>query len=177
MELEGKTIGIIGYGNTGQAFERKLSGFDVRVMAYDVKRDISTGKGAVLCETLEELLAVADVISFHVPLRDDTYHYFNVSFAQKLQRPVILLNTSRGEIVQPSALRWALESGMVLAAGLDVWEGEPPERMSPAQRAEMTGLAALPNVVITPHIAGYSHEALYKMSTVLLDKMLIPRSG
>lgn len=177
VELEGKTVGIIGFGHTGRAFARKLAGFDMRILAYDTRPEAAVGVGARLCETLDEILAVADIISFHVPLRKDTFHYFNLAFAKKLRKPAILINTSRGEIVEPAALRWALEAGVLTAAGLDVWEGEPPAKMTAAQRAEMTAVAARPNVVLTPHIAGYSHEALYKMSTVLLDKLLIPRCG
>lgn len=175
VELEGKTVGIIGYGHTGRAFARKLAGFEVRILAYDTKPAAEAGVGAEMCATLGELLEAADVISFHVPLRKDTHHYFNIAFAKRLKKPVILLNTSRGEVVEPEALRWALDAGVISAAGLDVWEGEPPARMSDAQRAELTAVASRPNVVLTPHIAGYSHEALYKMSIVLLDKLVIPR--
>lgn len=176
VELEGKTVGIIGYGHTGRAFARKLSGFDLQILAYDTKPGVAPDGRAKICPALDEILERADVISFHVPLRDDTHHYFNMSFAERLQKQAIILNTSRGEVVEPAALLWALDHGRVSAAGLDVWESEPPFLMNPAQRAEMLHIAARPNVVVTPHIAGYSHEALYKMSAVLLDKLLIPRA-
>lgn len=177
MELEGKTVGIIGYGNTGRAFARKLSGFDVQILCYDTNQKAVADTGATLCATLDEILETADVVSFHVPLRKDTFHYFNTSLAKRFRKPVILLNTSRGEVVEPTALRWALDTGRVIAAGLDVWEGEPPTKMGSVQHAEMMAIAAHPRVVLTPHIAGYSHEALYKMSVVLLDKLFIPRCG
>lgn len=175
IELEGKTVGVIGYGHTGRAFARKLAGFDVAILAYDKYRVPTASKGILPCKTLEPIFNTADVVSFHVPLRQDTRHYFDDAFAAALQKPVILLNTARGEVVDPGALQRALESGKVTAAGLDVWEAEPPMKMTAGQRAAMLTVAAMPQVVLTPHIAGYSHEALYKMSAVLLDKLLISR--
>ncbi len=177
IELEGKTVAIIGYGHTGQAFARKLAGFDVKILAYDKYRTLGGHVGVHHCESLELVFNNADVISFHVPLRPDTRHYFDDAFASALQKPVILLNTSRGEVVEPGALQRALASGKVAAAGLDVWEAEPPAMMTDDERAAMLTLAAMPQVVLTPHIAGYSREALYKMSAVLLNKLVIPRRG
>lgn len=177
IELEGKTVGIIGFGHTGQAFARKLVGFDVEILAYDKYRTLSVQEGVQVCKSLEPIFNRADVISFHVPLRSDTRNYFDDAFVGALKKPVILLNTSRGEVVDADALESALLTGRIAAAGLDVWNIEPPRILSGKEKELMLRVAAMPQVVLTPHIAGYSHEALYKMSAVLLDKLLIPQKG
>lgn len=178
IELDGMTVAIIGFGNTGQAFAKKLSGFDVRILAYDKYNKIQSSNSVQACDTLVTIFNTADVVSFHVPLRDDTVHYFDEGFVQSLQKPIILLNTSRGEVVKPEALESALFSGKVIGAGLDVWNIEPPSIMTETQKAYMIRIAGMPQVVLTPHIAGYSHQALYKMSAVLLQKLLLtPPAG
>ncbi len=172
IELEGRTIGIVGFGHTGRAFARKLQGMDMRVLAYD-KQPINEAPPYVIpCGDLSMLQQESDIISFHVPIGPDTRHYFNAEFATAMQRPFILLNTSRGSVVDASILPALLASGRMTGAGLDVWEGEPLERMDDRQRGFLEEIAGLPGVIVTPHIAGYTHEALYKMSQVLLGRIL-----
>ncbi len=172
IELEGKTIVIIGFGHTGRAFAQKLRGMDMRILVYD-KRPVHDAPDYVTVgESLEELLSEADIVSFHVPIAQDTYHYFDEVFLGKCQKPVILINTSRGNVVDTKVLPLALRHSRVTGAGLDVWEQEPLEKMDREFRSLLTEISAHPGVIITPHIAGYTHEALYKMSKVLLTKIL-----
>jgi len=170
IELEGRTIGIIGFGHTGSAFAKKLQGFDMRILAYDSNGTL-TFPPYVEKATLAEIQQQADILSFHVPLDAGTRHYFDRSFAQAMHKPFILLNTSRGGVVALAAALDALEAGRIRGMALDVLEQEPPAAMTPALRDRLLAAAATPAVILTPHIGGYSHEALYKMSSVLLGKI------
>lgn len=170
-ELEGKTIGIIGFGHTGRAFARKLMGFDTRILVYD-KYDASEIPRAVEnCSSLEPIFKEADIVSFHVPLLADTANYFDEIFIAQMRKPFIVINTSRGKVVDTAALRRGLSDGKIIGACLDVFEQEPITAMNDRVRGLLDEMISLPNVVITPHIAGYTFEALYKMSTVLLTKI------
>jgi D-3-phosphoglycerate dehydrogenase len=170
IELEGRTIGIIGFGHTGSAFARKLQGFDVRILAYDTNPDIVYPE-YVKKASLSDIQQDAEVLSFHVPLAPDTRHYFNRAFAKAMQQPFFLLNTSRGSVVDLStALEW-LEAGRMLGMALDVLEPEPLAAMEENQKNLLLRAAATPGVILTPHIGGYSREAVFKMSRVLLEKI------
>ncbi len=169
-ELFGKTVGIVGYGNTGQAFARLLSAFDVTVLAYD-KYKVGFGAGKIKEANMEQLGRYADVISFHLPLTEETRYMANASFFKSLQQQPIIVNTCRGKVVDTTALLEALDSGQVSAAALDVLENEKLETHNTTEQAELSSLCARANVLVTPHIAGYSHEAFLKMSTVLLEKL------
>ena len=171
MELEGKTVGIIGYGHTGQAFAKKLTGFDMRVLAYDKHYPKLGSDNVVKCKDLEPIFEEADIISFHVPLQEDTMHYFNDVFLSKMHKPFILINTSRGPVVDTAVLLKGMRHGKVSGACLDVFEEEPLTAMNKHARTMLNELMDLPNTVVTPHIAGYTFESLYKMSKVLLDKI------
>ncbi|HYD20335.1 MAG TPA: NAD(P)-dependent oxidoreductase [Flavipsychrobacter sp.] len=173
VELEGKTIGIIGYGHTGSSFARKLYGFDVNVMVYDKYLSGVVPKYMEECKSLDRIFEEADIVSFHVPLQHDTLHYLNHDFIGKMKKPFILINTSRGKVVDTKALYDGLLSGKVSGACLDVWEEEPIAAMSSEMRSYLDNIATLPQVIITPHIAGYSVEALYKMSKALLGKIVM----
>jgi D-3-phosphoglycerate dehydrogenase / 2-oxoglutarate reductase len=170
MELTGKTIGIIGYGNTGSSFAKLLSVFDVTILAYD-KIKYGFGSGHVKEADLDHICRYADVISFHVPLADDTIHMANSGFFQSLTQKPFIINTSRGSVVQTSALIDALKQGLIAGAALDVLENEKLDSFSAAELEEMNYLTKQPNVILTPHIAGYSAEAFYKMSAVILEKL------
>jgi D-3-phosphoglycerate dehydrogenase len=169
-ELEGKTVGIIGYGHTGAAFAKKLAGFDVQILAYD-KYNPGNIPPAFCCANLADLMQEADIISFHVPLQADTIHYFDKTFITQMRKPFILVNTSRGQVVDTLALHEGIAAGKVMGACLDVYEQEPLAVMNKDIRKALDEMMVLPNVVVTPHIAGYTFEALYKMSKVLLDKI------
>ena len=171
IEISGKTIGIIGYGNTGEAFAKVLSGFDVTMLGYDINK---TGFGGKFIREadLEQICRYADVISFHVPLSDDTKHMANEVFFDKLENKPFIINTSRGNVVETRALINALQNGKINGAALDVLENEKLETLSEIEKLQLDFLLNQDNVLITPHIAGYSTEAFLKMSEVLLTKLL-----
>ncbi|HSU28794.1 MAG TPA: NAD(P)-dependent oxidoreductase [Chitinophagaceae bacterium] len=169
-ELSEKTVGIIGFGNTGSSFASLLGAFHVTVLAYD-KYKSGFASGYIKEANLEQVCRYADVISFHVPLNAETEHMANEKFFNRLSNKPWLLNTSRGKIVSTEHLVNALQSGKIRGAGLDVMENEKLESNTAVQATQLNWLLQQKNVIITPHIAGYSHEALLKMATVLLEKL------
>jgi len=171
-ELEGKTIGIIGFGNTGAAFAKKLLGFAVRILAYDKYKPENIPTHIVNCKNLTPIYEEADIISFHVPMQKDTVHYLDDIFITNMSKGFILINTSRGIVAGSKAIWNGLQSGKIKGICLDVWEQEPIEKMDESSLEIFRQIISLPQAIVTPHIAGYSHEALYKMSEILLHKIL-----
>ncbi len=169
-ELTGKTVGIVGFGNTGSALAKLLTSFDVTVLAYD-KYKFGFAKGLVKEASFEQVCRYADVISFHVPLTAETSAMANENFFSALERQPFFINACRGGVTDTAALIKALEKQQVAGAALDVLENENLPGLSPLQQEQLNFLTTQPNVIITPHIAGYSHEASVKMSTVLLEKL------
>lgn len=169
-EISGKTVGIIGYGNTGMAFTRLLSSFDVTVLAYD-KYKTGFGNQFVREANLEQLCRYCDIISFHVPLTSETRHMAGEIFFTALELNPFIINTSRGGIIHTAALINALNKKQIAAAALDVLENEKIHQLSANEQAELDFLVNHPNVLITPHIAGYSHEAFEKMGRLLVEKL------
>jgi D-3-phosphoglycerate dehydrogenase len=169
-ELFGKTIGIIGYGNTGSAFAQLLGSFNVTVLAYD-KYKFGFSKDYIKEASLEQVCRYADVISFHIPLTDETHYLANHDFFQSLKQKPWILNTSRGQIVNTHDLKNAILDGVIAGVGLDVLENEKLSSFTAEEQELFEWLIHQPNVIITPHIAGYSHEAFLKMGEVLLQKL------
>ncbi len=169
-ELTGKTVGIIGYGYTGSAFAKVLQGFDVQILAHD-KYKKGFANGSVKEAGLKEIQTHADVISFHLPLTEETLHYASDPFFNALKKAPLMLNCSRGKIVNTAALIAALKQGIVSAAALDVLENENLSELNATESEQLNELLKMQNVLITPHIAGYTHEAFYKMSAYLLQKL------
>ena len=170
IELSGKTVGIIGLGNTGSAFARLLKPFRVTVLAYD-KYKAGFENEFIRESSFEQICESADVISFHVPLTTETKFMANESFFNSLKKKPFLINTSRGKVVILNELLVAVEKNQIAGAALDVLENENLSSYSAEEKKTLQSLLQKPNIVITPYIAGYSQEAFYKMGTVLFEKL------
>ena len=173
-ELDGKTIGLIGYGNNGAAFAKKLRGFDVKVLAYD-KYKTGFGDHFVQECTLEAIFQQVDVVSFHIPLNKETKYFANDAFFDSFSKPVRLLNLSRGKIVNTKDLVSALKAKKVVGACLDVLEFETKSFESFFEQhlpEEFDYLIHSENVILTPHVGGWTTESYFKLSNVLADKIL-----
>ncbi|PUA31873.1 MAG: D-glycerate dehydrogenase [Candidatus Terraquivivens tikiterensis] len=156
-ELKGKTLGIIGLGRIGGAMAKRAKAFDMNVIYYDIVRNQKLEQElGVKFVSLEELLRTSDFVSIHTFLSKDTYHMINEERLRMMKKNAILINTSRGPVVDEKALIKALKEGWIAGAGLDVFEVEPLPMDSP--------LLKLPNVVVTPHIGNATYEARYAMA-------------
>lgn len=174
VELDGKTVGIIGFGNNGSAFAKKLRGFDVRVLAYD-KYKSDFGNDFVEEVSLEQLYAEADVVSFHIPQNEETIYFANHVFFNQCAKSIFLLNLSRGKIVETNALVTAIKNKKVLGAGLDVLEYEKSSFENFFEQElneDFRFLLNSENVILTPHVGGWTHESYFKLSDVLATKII-----
>jgi D-3-phosphoglycerate dehydrogenase len=172
-ELGAKTVGIIGYGNMGRAFAKRLSGFGCRVLAHDINKRDFEGEHGVEEVELAVIFEHCDVVSLHVPLTEITSKMVDTTWIQRFKKPVILINSSRGVVVETEAVVRGLNSGHLQGAILDVIEYEKKSLEGLSARPE--ALDALSNderVVLSPHVAGWSHESYFKLSNVLAEKVL-----
>ena len=173
-EISGKTVGIIGYGLMGSSLAEKLRGFGAIVMAYD-KYKSGFSNEYVQEVSLEELKKRSDIVSLHLPLNEETHYFANASFFNSFTKPIYFINTARGKNTDTAALVEALNNGKVRGACIDVIEYEKASleglEKDPALTA-MRDLIAMPNVVLSPHIAGWTHESYEKLSSVLAGKIL-----
>ena len=172
-ELDGKTVGIIGYGNMGKAFAKKMLGFDVEVLCYDILDDVGNANAKQV--TLEELQLKTDVLSLHIPWTKETDKMVDSSFINGFQKSFWIINTSRGKNIVTADLVAAMESGKILGAGLDVLEygklsfetlfhdKNTPEAFQYLLNAK--------NVILTPHIAGWTFESQERLAQVIVDKI------
>ncbi|ACT91688.1 2-hydroxyacid dehydrogenase [Dyadobacter fermentans] len=170
VELMGKTVGLIGYGNNGSATAKRLSGFGCKVLAYDKYRD-QYGDAFAAESSIEEIQREADIISLHIPLTDITRQLVNDEFISAFAKPFYLLNLSRGEVVQLKAVTSALESGKIKGACLDVLENEKIGKLTPEQQEVFDYLKSSDRVVLTPHIAGWTHESYVRINEVLVEQI------
>ena len=173
-ELKGKTIGIIGYGHNGKATAEKLVSFGLTILYYDKYAQVPDNKH-IKSASLATIFNEADVVSLHLPLTEETHYFADSDFFTAFRKPIYFLNIARGKIVDTSALVTALKSGIVKAAGLDVLEYEETnfERLLNDQHSEhLAFLKQAPNVILTPHIAGWTTESNFLLSDVLADKIL-----
>lgn len=172
IELKGMTIGIIGYGNMGMAFAQRLMGFDVKVLAYDniEKKDYEYGLYAEKA-TMEEIFEKTDLLSIHVPLTDETRMMVNYNFIQKFEKNIFIVNTSRGEIASLKSILQGLQSGKIRGACLDVLENEKLSMLTFEQEEIYSQLFKMKNVILAPHIAGWTVESYRKINEVLVNKI------
>jgi D-3-phosphoglycerate dehydrogenase / 2-oxoglutarate reductase len=170
VELMGKTWGIIGYGNNGKATAQRLSGFGVNVLAYDKFRKNIEDNFAKKA-SMNEIFENADIISIHIPLTSETNKMVNNSFIQKFKKNIFLINIARGEIVVLEDLLATILTGKILGACLDVLENEKINNLLQEQQQIFDSLTLLPNVIFTPHVAGWTHESYVKINEVLVEKI------
>ncbi|MDT7831391.1 2-hydroxyacid dehydrogenase [Flavobacteriaceae bacterium S356] len=173
IELDGKTIGLIGYGNMGKAFAKKLQGFDVDVLCYDIKENV--GDQNCTQVSLHELQERADVLSLHTPQTPLTISMVDAPFIQEFKKPFWLINTARGKSVVTKDLVSALKSGKILGAGLDVLEYEKSSFENLFSDSLMPDdfryLMSANNVLLTPHVAGWTTESKEKLAQTIVDKI------
>ena len=169
FEIEGKTIGIIGYGKTGKSFARKLLGFNCNVIFNDLKKDLEDEYAKPV--TISELKEKSDVISIHTDLNKLSHHLINEKFISDCKKPFYLLNTSRGECVNTKDLIFALKDGKVSGAGLDVLENETKSFFSLNDDDSFEEMKKFENVILTPHTAGWSYESKIKLAEITVDKI------
>lgn len=174
IELEGKTVGIIGYGNMGKAFAKKLKGFDCEVICYDIQNNVGDENATQI--SLKELQKNVDVLSLHTPWTTLTDKMVNAEFINSFSKPFWLINTARGKSVVTADLVSAMKSGKILGAGLDVLEFEKLsfETLydSDTMPNSLKELFAMDNVILSPHIAGWTFESKEKLAKVIAEKII-----
>ncbi|MBN7810672.1 phosphoglycerate dehydrogenase [Algoriphagus sp. H41] len=169
-ELKGKTVGIMGFGNMGKSFAKRLTGFGVKTVAYD-KYKMGYGKGLAEEVTWEKLKSQADILSIHVPLTAETRNFLTLDELGTFAKPIWLINTARGEVVSFATLNAALDRGILRGAVLDVLENEKFKKFTPEQKTEFERLADRANVIFSPHVAGWTFESYVKINEVLVKKI------
>jgi D-3-phosphoglycerate dehydrogenase len=168
FELKGKTVGIIGYGFMGSSFAKKLSGFEVNVIAYDKYKTGFSDVYAKEC-SMEEIVKHSDVLSLHIPLTSETRQMVNEEYLYHFKKNIFFINTARGEIVDTKAVLSAIGSGKILGAGLDVLEAEKFPNLS--EQSWYEELKASQKVILTPHVGGWTFDSYRRISEVLADKL------
>ncbi len=170
-ELKGKTVAIIGFGNTGKAFAKVLRGFDVQILYYDIIH-ISHNISNASASSLSEIKEKADVLSFHVPYNKETHHYFSNLFLDQMEKPFYLINTSRGSVVDTSILLKGIESAKIKGLCLDVFENENPSTFNEENKKWFKSLNNTGKVVFSPHVAGWTIQSKELISKILYQKIL-----
>ena len=175
-EILGKTFGIIGYGNMGKAVAKRLSGFGCKTIFYDIKPNLSDEFATQV--SLQELQENADILSLHTPLTEDTLYMIDEEFISKMKKNFYFINTARGKNLKTSALVNALKSGKIKGACLDVLEYEKTSFENLEMKNEdLEYLLNSEKAIITPHIAGWTHESKIKLAQVIVDKILAFTAG
>jgi len=169
-ELAGKTIGLIAYGNNARAFAKLLCGFDVQVLAFD-KYVHGFGNGQVKETTVQEIFEKADVLSLHLPLTEETKYMIDYRFLSSFKKPIWFINISRGKVLRTADLLRCLNEGKIYGAALDVFENEKLKTFTEDEKKIFDALIADKRVLLSPHIAGWTHESKRKIAEVLLQKI------
>ncbi len=169
-ELMGKTVGLIGYGYMGQALARRLSGFGVKVLAYD-KYKADYGDTYAQEASMEQIYTDADILSLHVPLTPETLFFIDEAYLQRFRKSIILLNTARGKVIKLKTLYEALKSGKIIGAALDVLENEKLAKLSEEQATYFQQLTQSDRILFTPHVAGWTYESYEKINQILTEKI------
>ena len=167
FELSGKTIGIIGFGNTGSSFAKILENFNVKILAYDKYK-----KNYKFKSSLGDIQAYSDIISLHIPLTDETKYLVNENFIDKVKKPFYIINTSRGQCIETTALIKGLRDKKILGACLDVFEQEKSSFEKIGENADLKYLIESDKTILTPHIAGWTFESNYKIAETLSKKII-----
>ena len=177
-EIGGKTIGIIGYGHTGQAVAKRLSGFGMTVLAYDKYRGNYSDQYAKEA-TMSDIFQQAEIVTLHVPLTAETRNMANDAFFDRFHHPITFLNLARGPITNLTALLRAMDDGQVLQAAIDVLPNEKFDTLTPEETRTYQSLFARKEVIVTPHIGGWSHESLNNINSriVNLVREMLPVTG
>lgn len=169
VELKGKVVGIYGVGNMGISFASKLRGFDCEIIGYDkFKNEFPQFVDNV---QLEELFERTEILSIHIPLYDQTRRLFSEQYLRKFKNLKVLINTARGELLDTKGLITLLQENVLYAAGLDVLENEKLNTYSDEEKERLEQLSNFPNVILTPHVGGWSYESYQRISEVLAEKI------
>ncbi|MDZ4840082.1 MAG: NAD(P)-dependent oxidoreductase [Bacteroidota bacterium] len=169
-DFRGKCIGLIGYGNTGSATARYMAGLGAEIAVYDKYKTITDT--SVKQVELDYLYENAEVLSLHIPLNSETNHWIDLDFLKQFQRPIYLINTSRGYIMNTKQLPEALDTGLLKGVALDVLENEKIANYSLQETEWLARMLADPRVIITPHIAGWTHTARHEIFMTVWRKFL-----
>lgn len=170
-EILGKTFGIIGYGNMGKATAKRLSGFGVKIIFHDILPNLSDEYATQV--SLDELKSEADILSLHTPLTPETYYLVDEKFISEMKKDFYLINTARGKNVKTKSLVEALQSGKIKGACLDVIEYEKSSFENiEAANEDFQYLLSADNVIVTPHIAGWTHQSKIKLAQIIVDKIV-----
>ena len=173
IELEGKIVGIIGYGNMGKAFAKKLRGFDCEVLCFDIKNEVGDENAKQV--GLDEFQKRVDIVSLHTPLNKSTHQLINTDFIKQFSKPFWFINTARGKSVVTKDLVTAIKQGAILGAGLDVLEFEKNSFESLFEQdlpKEFSELLMMDQVILSPHIAGWTSESKKKLAQVIVNKII-----
>ncbi|MEM7549331.1 MAG: NAD(P)-dependent oxidoreductase [Bacteroidota bacterium] len=169
-ELKNKTIGVLGYGNMGSAFAQRLQGFECKVIAYDkYKKETQSTYAEIVSQ--EEFFGETDVLSIHIPLSEENDQLVNRDYINNFKKPIYVINTARGSVLDLSSLCDAIKGGRVLGAAFDVLENEKLDKLSTRQKEDFEYLVEQNNTLFTPHVAGWSFESYVKINEVLCDKI------
>lgn len=170
IELKGKIVGIYGVGNMGMSFAKKLRGFDCEIIGFDKFKGVFPGDFIKNVE-LDELMERTEILSIHVPLNAETRQLFTESYLRKFKNLKVLINTARGEVLNTDGLINLLEDGTLYGAGLDVLENEKLDSYSENEKAQFNKLTSFPNVLISPHVGGWTYESYQRISEVIAQKI------